>query len=1121
MSPALSLLVAATALAPAGVPRADARLKDLGVEMVLDTPGRTGACDVLRFTADGRQLLAAGDDKVVRVWDCGAGGLTPAAVPRLRWSIFREHRGGIYASDIVPDPIDGNGFRVAVAGAGVRQGAVAILDSRGKVLYGLPHFAAGRQEDEARTLQAVWSVAFAPGGDAVAFGGSDGSVWLWHLVKKEIRFLGRHAGGDGGRPGAFNEVRLVAFPAKDKLLSVAADGWVLEWDVGAEAPGPRRVFRFQTVHNLACVALDRTRQWLAAGGQTFAEGERSSLVELRSLDGGRRKALALPRRNFPKCLAFDAASRRLAVGTYRTSEPPGFYLLLGGGTYLFNLADGEPLAAAGPDTSNYVDALAFHPDGMRLAVSGGDDHDVTLWDLTRPGVPAVARIVGPGHGLWGAGVSKDFRYLGYRDRGAAAPNHPNHPGGGEWRVFDLKKRCYAPEAEAREFRPVAPLDRADGWSVEPDALDGTIWYVAKGTTRHRVPLMPLDKFPRCYTFLKADEDHPTRLVVGHLWGMSVFALGNGPPRLVRKFAGHQGEVMAVAPSADGKFLVSASRDQTVAVWSLLPQNHQDELGAAFDVRAERLVVKDVAPGSPAWEARLEPGDEVTEFANDGRWLREGPGAWLSVLRDPPPGRECAFRFDRGGAPFATLTTVRQRPLARFFPIDGREWVLWRYYDFYYDCSANGDRFLGWQLSGDVGDTPRFDPLERYRKRFFRPEKVETLFADVGAGPERVSLTDVEPPRLAFDASPDRLAGGAVRLSISARPSGERPEHRLKQVNLWVNGAVVREWPVYDSGELNFLTFYDLPAEQLRRGTNVLTVQAYNRADVRRQAEARVRYDKPETPANLYGLVIGVGDYNQSPAGLQPLSANKDALAVGKLLEGEKQLFASTRVVLLRDQDASRERILEELDRLAKLVRPDDTFVLFLGGHGASGRVINTEVAAEASRRGVGLDKVSPHLFVFCTHDFALEKPLATGLPSEDLYRQIRRLNCRSLVLLDACHSGTVVEDPVRQLTPEGVGPVILSACEPREQAAESRLLGLQYAQGRADGLFTIALLLATEREFQRADANHDRVLTAAELNDYLRRRVSALLQARAGDAPAQHPTGSLPEMERDMPLAAR
>src|SRR5437879_5397551 len=65
----VSLIAAAlTALAP---PHADAqadrrRLRTPG--LVLDLGARYGACDELLFTPDGKELLATGDDKVVRCW---------------------------------------------------------------------------------------------------------------------------------------------------------------------------------------------------------------------------------------------------------------------------------------------------------------------------------------------------------------------------------------------------------------------------------------------------------------------------------------------------------------------------------------------------------------------------------------------------------------------------------------------------------------------------------------------------------------------------------------------------------------------------------------------------------------------------------------------------------------------------------------------------------------------------------------------------------------------------------------------------------------------------------------------------------------------------------------------
>src|SRR5205807_8262908 len=123
-----------------------------------------------------------------------------------------------------------------------------------------------------------------------------------------------------------------------------------------------------------------------------------------------------------------------------------------------------------------------------------------------------------------------------------------------------------------------------------------------------------DHMPRCYTFLKSPPGQPTRLAVGHYWGLSVFALTPGQkPKLVRKCVGHQGEVTAIAPSPDHRWLLTASRDQTVCAWSLDDWKGQPELGASFAADGNRLRVVSVDPGSPAWEAKLEPGESFAGF----------------------------------------------------------------------------------------------------------------------------------------------------------------------------------------------------------------------------------------------------------------------------------------------------------------------------------------------------------------------------------------------------------------------------------------------------------------------------------------------------------------------------
>src|SRR5262245_3991318 len=92
-------------------------------ELVVDSGGRQGTCDQLLFSPDGKHLLAAGDDKVVRIWPWADGKLSDKGQKLLRWSIWREQRGAIYALALSPD-----GQRLALGGLGVRTSTVALLD---------------------------------------------------------------------------------------------------------------------------------------------------------------------------------------------------------------------------------------------------------------------------------------------------------------------------------------------------------------------------------------------------------------------------------------------------------------------------------------------------------------------------------------------------------------------------------------------------------------------------------------------------------------------------------------------------------------------------------------------------------------------------------------------------------------------------------------------------------------------------------------------------------------------------------------------------------------------------------------------------------------------------------
>src|SRR5262245_35227849 len=63
--------------------------------LVVETGAPTASEQVIAFTPTGDQLFAAGLDKVCRRWEVGPQGFGKGTA--LRWSVWKERRGAIYA----------------------------------------------------------------------------------------------------------------------------------------------------------------------------------------------------------------------------------------------------------------------------------------------------------------------------------------------------------------------------------------------------------------------------------------------------------------------------------------------------------------------------------------------------------------------------------------------------------------------------------------------------------------------------------------------------------------------------------------------------------------------------------------------------------------------------------------------------------------------------------------------------------------------------------------------------------------------------------------------------------------------------------------------------------------
>ncbi len=772
--------------------------------LVLETGAPTATCNAMMFSPDGKRLLAAGDDKTVRVWPVKDAALDTEGVTALRWANWREQRGVIYALALSPDAQN-----VAIGGHGLITGAVAILDTKtGQVV----HAAVTPGEDKV-----ISAVAYSPAGKQLALGTSDGSLWVWNVAspkKDDFRKLGRHS------QSPENRVRLVVFLGEQNVLSVADDGSACRWSLAANAAPGRFSFELKDVQ---AAAVSPDGQWVAAAG--LRRTDNRGCVELRSPAGQKVDELALEARTYPRRLAVDSSQTILAVAADMAPQGDLPYKPVQSQVLLYELKK-RKFRPFRPESTYLVNAMALHPGGRYLAVAGGNDFEMKLWDLQAQKV--VSEVRSPGSSIWGAAFSPDAKSIGLRNQRKPDPAGFNDWAGGPWKVFDLQRRDWR---ENENFQPLLPLETADGWRVRADARDMYLWHVVAPGGREFD--LPWDRFqdvlPRCYTFLRPSDGKPARLAVGHRFGISLFTLLPGGPRRSRLFVGHADDVTSVAASADQRFLVSASRDQTLAAWSLADWSFEGELGAAFSLRGGKLWVQDIAPGSPAWEAGLTAGDEVLFLAFAAQSVPGGPAAWLDRLRRPIPGKEFFFRCRSAGKQESTehLTHVWQRPAWKFFATRDDEWVLWRWQDYYYDTSTIGDSYIGWQIISSIDESPEFYQAEKFRNLFHRPDKLANLLASAeplkpqpkpgpqpqpenllvpqaergskleepgpAAPPERINITEHLPPRVELQMAGIDQQQGESRLVVRARQRVAAPGAQLESLALWINDYKFKSW----------------------------------------------------------------------------------------------------------------------------------------------------------------------------------------------------------------------------------------------------------------------------------------------------------------------------------------
>src|SRR5271157_3987868 len=1027
--------------------------------LVLDSGGHTAIVFKVLFTRDGKQLISVSQDKTIRVWDVASG----APLRVLRPPIGPIAGGQLIAAALTPD-----GRTLAAAGSGWRLGEVPIylIDlATGRILRVLKGHTNG-----------ITSLAFSPDGERLASGSYDRTSRIWSAVSGRCeRVLEGHE----------DVVCDVAFAPDGRRLATASfDKTGRIWSL---IDGRCEAVLRGHEKEVKCVA------W-RPDGQVVATGGFDGSIRQWSPDGSALRGFEHMGGQISS-LTFSADSQTLLFGRGGLTPPCTCSLL--------DLATGKERVRFGLH-SNTVQDGALSPDGTLAATTGGNDHETFIWRLTDAAV--VHRIAGHGRRVWAVAWDPDGESLAWGNTGKSISHNDRGPLERAFRLAGLELS----DELSPDLRRATPtlgtlrLELAGTALVVKEGVD-TVATFKMADPRNRI---------LCYTLLPGD-----RAAVGADYGLYLFDARSG--KQLRTFVGHSSEVFAIAPSPDGRYLLSGSADQTLRIWELagnkgvIASDKRAGIGIRIALEGEHHTIRGITPGLPvSRDKRLQVGDRIIAIAQFGEDFVELKGKTIpevSTMVRGVAGTTVRLRASRDGVDGTREYEFKREDLSQAStPIlsifaAGDDWVAWSPAG-YYAASPGGEQLMGWHVNNGPDAMASYYPASQFRKTLYRPDVIKRLLgtgnvkkalaaADAASGQNtrEIDVAEVLPPKVAIitpTVAKLELNGNSLEVKAVASSVGD---HAVTTLRLLLDGRPAPEglkiFTEPKLGEVGASWTLEVPP-----GSHRLTVQASNAVSKSVSDPVEVVAVNNGNPAaasgSLYVLAVGINDYPDKRLKLD--CAAPDAQSLRKaFLTNSSKLFRGVEVKLLLNGQATRASILEGLQWLSSSVKPGDMAVVFYAGHG------DCKIEGQ---------------FYLVPVDANLRDLSHTAISGEALKKAIGELPCTTMLLLDACYAGSfdgkkrkkrslpAESDAVLRQLVYDAGLVVMCGASKEQEAAEED----------GHGFFTQSLV---EGLGGKADYNKDGVVELYELQLYVHGRVREL------SAEEQEPTVSIPSVVKSFALS--